>query len=129
MAVVSSVHATADLEVYVVEMPRVAQLSASSTNAFGVVLTELVAPGPNRLVCHGHAALGHQLLDIAIADREPEIQPYAVADDFRGKTVAMVGRARAVYEPFHQNPRQLDRATRRAESRGMTDNETKMTSP
>lgn len=60
-------------------------------NAFGIALTELVAPGPNRFASRGHAALGHQLLDIAIADREPEIQPHAVTDDFRGKTVATVG--------------------------------------
>src|SRR5437867_1469880 len=77
--------ATADAEVHLVEMPRIAQLSTSSTNAFGVVLTELVAPGSDRLIRHHHAALGHQLLDIPIADRESEIQPNAVADDLRRK--------------------------------------------
>ena len=45
--------ATVDLEVHLVKMPRVAKLSTSSANAFGVVSTELVAPGTDRFVSHG----------------------------------------------------------------------------
>jgi hypothetical protein len=74
------------------------------------VTAKLVAPGPDRLVCHVHVALGHQLLDIAIADRELEIQPYAMTDDLGRKPVATLRRARAVYRPISPEPAATDRA-------------------
>ena len=50
-----------------VEMPRVAELSASSANALGIDPTESVAPGTDRFISHGDAALSHQFLDVAVA--------------------------------------------------------------
>src|SRR5450631_4803531 len=51
--------APVDLEVHLVKMPRVAKLSTSSANAFGVVPTKLAAPGADRFVSHGHSAFSH----------------------------------------------------------------------
>ena len=74
-----------------IEMPGVTQHPSASANTFGVVSTELVAPGADRLVGHGHATFRHQFFDIAVADRKSEIQPYAIADDLSREPVAMVG--------------------------------------
>ena len=71
-------------------MPCVTEFSASSPNALGVVSAKSVAPCSDRLVGHGHPALGHQFLDVAIADGEPKIQPGAVADDFGREAVAAI---------------------------------------
>ena len=100
--------ATTDLDEHLVEMPGIAQFSAPSTNAFCVVPAESLAPCPDRLVGHGDAALGHQFLDIAIADGEPKVQPHAMADDFWRKAITTVRRASVFMTPLNQNPRQLD---------------------
>ena len=54
-----------------IEMPGVTQHPSASANTFGVVSTELVAPGADRFVSYSHATLSHQLLDVAVANREP----------------------------------------------------------
>jgi hypothetical protein len=47
----------------------------------GVGLAELLAPGPDGLVGDDHPAFGHQLLDLPQTQREPVVQPHAVAND------------------------------------------------
>jgi hypothetical protein len=41
-------------------------------------------------VGHLHTSLGHQLLDVAVAQGESVVQPDAVADDLARKTVAPI---------------------------------------
>jgi hypothetical protein len=96
--------ATTDLDEHLIQMPRIAQLSPPSANAFGAVPTESLAPCPDRLVGHGDTALSHQYLDIAIADREPETHPHAVGDDLWWEAVTAVGRGMSVHRAIESEP-------------------------
>src|SRR5436189_16725 len=51
---------------------------------------EFQHPAAHRLVRDIEPALGEKLLDIAVAQGEPEIQPDGVLDDDRGKAMAAV---------------------------------------
>ena len=58
-----------------------------------VLLPEPVAPGPDRLIGHVHTTFEHQLLHVAEAQREPVIQPDAMADDLGRKPEPFIRRA------------------------------------
>jgi len=51
---------------------------------------EFQHPPANRLIAHLDATLGHEILDIAVAQREPKIRPNGVLDDCRWELVALV---------------------------------------
>src|SRR3954470_14820758 len=61
-----------------------------TTDLVGERLAELEGPLPHRLVADENVASRQHLLDHAQAQREPEIQPDRVADDFGRKPVAGV---------------------------------------
>src|SRR6478672_10767848 len=54
---------------------------ATPTQLGGLDRSELGPPAPDRLVGHHHAAGQHHLLDLAEAQRKPEVQPDTVVDD------------------------------------------------
>lgn len=59
-------------------------------DATGIFTTEFAGPFRDRLEGNLDAPLGKQVLDMAQAEREPEIQPYRMADDFGRKAVSLV---------------------------------------
>src|SRR6201997_3860135 len=67
-----------------IEVPFVATERRSLTDAASEFPAEFEAPLPDRLVRHRNVAGGQHLLDHPQAQREPEIQPYRVADDLGG---------------------------------------------
>ena len=73
-------------------MPVITGPLRAGFEAFRVGPAESQRPVTNGLVGNNHAAFRHELFDIPQAQREPEIQPDAVADDFRWKSTAMVKR-------------------------------------
>lgn len=56
----------------------------------GVLLAELASPLTDRFVGHGDAAGEQELFHISVAEAETEIQPDAVADDFRRKATVLI---------------------------------------
>ena len=68
-----------DLEEDFVQMPFRADLSSFLSQLGGVEATELLTPFPDGLIRQRHTASSHHLFDIAIAQREPKIQPDANA--------------------------------------------------
>lgn len=54
---------------------------------------KLLHPPPNRLVANVNTAFRHEVLDIAIAQREPEIQPNSMLNGNGRELVALVGHA------------------------------------
>jgi len=54
-------------------------------------LAELPAPLPNRLVRHDDAPGEQELFRVAVAETKAEVQPDAMTDDFRWKSVILVG--------------------------------------
>jgi len=60
-------------------------------------LTKLLTPASDRLVCHDHAALEKQFLDVAQAQLEAEIPSNSAADDTRRETVTVIERFRFLH--------------------------------
>jgi hypothetical protein len=71
----------------------------AAAQAIGAGLPEFAAPLVDRVVGDAHAALGHHLLDITQAQREPVIQPHAVANDLHREPVTPVQRPRGIHQP------------------------------
>jgi len=68
-------------------------ISQSGTTAAQVVcehLTELPTPLTNCFVCKSDPAHSHQFFNIPVTQAEPEIEPNAMAGDFKWKAVAIV---------------------------------------
>jgi hypothetical protein len=64
-----------------VEVPFVAALRLTPAQLIGISLAKFKRPLTNRLVRDDDAATGHQFLNVAKAQRKPEIEPHHVADD------------------------------------------------
>jgi hypothetical protein len=75
-----------------VEMPLVAGASASSTQPCGEGGAELGAPLTDGFVADDDATLGQQILHVAEAGMEAEVQPDGVSDDLGREAVASIGR-------------------------------------
>jgi len=72
---------TLDRQHDLVEMPFVALLWLTSAQLIGKLLAESQRPLPDRLIGNDDASAGHQFLNVAKAQREPEVEPHYVADD------------------------------------------------
>jgi hypothetical protein len=70
-----------DRNEHLIEVPCVARPPTTTPSLVRVLRPEPVAPGPDRLIGHLDTTVEHQLLHVAEAQREPVIQPDALADD------------------------------------------------
>jgi len=91
------IHALAgDAHHHLVEMPAIARPRATPTQASRDRGTELPHPAPHRFVGDVEPSFGQQLLDIAVAQGEVEIEPDRVLDDLgRGAMAAVAERSHA----------------------------------
>jgi hypothetical protein len=80
----------ADRNKQFVHVPDVPESALSLPECAGICCSELLAPGSNRFVRHGHAAFCKQIFNIAKAKSEPMIQPDGMADDLGRKPVAAI---------------------------------------
>jgi hypothetical protein len=76
-----------DFEKNLIQMPGVSQLAATFFQRIGRRLPEFQTPLPNRFIRDHYPTLSHHLFTSTKAEREAEIQPDNVADDFRRKVV------------------------------------------
>ena len=67
---------TLDRQHDLVEMPFVALLWLTSAQLIGKLLAESQRPLPDRLIGNDDASAGHQFLNVAKAQREPEVEPH-----------------------------------------------------
>ena len=72
-----------DREHHLVEMSFVPALRLFPAKFIGISLAELQRPLSNRLVCDDDAPAGHELFYVAKTQREPEVEPHDMADEFR----------------------------------------------
>ena len=79
-----------DLEEDLVQMPFVTGPGTPSPQAIDILLAELVAPAPDRLVAEHHSTSRHYLFNIAIAHSETEVEPDGVRDDLSREPMATV---------------------------------------
>jgi hypothetical protein len=79
-----------DRQEYCIEMPRVARPGTPAAQLVGISLPKRPAPRAHRVVRPQHAALGHELFDIAIAQAKAEVQPDTVADDLGREPMALI---------------------------------------
>ncbi len=84
------VPSTLDVHEELVEVPGIAQTTASTPKLPSVVRTKFPTPLPNRLVGDDDPALGQKIFDITEAQAEPMIEPDGVADDLRRKAMSVV---------------------------------------
>ena len=77
-----------------IQVPPACRSGPQPTEVAGEHGAELQDPAPNDLVRALDAALGQELLHIAVAEREPEVEPRCVPDDLGRKLVAGVGEGR-----------------------------------
>jgi hypothetical protein len=73
---------------HLVEMPPRRWPRASMAKFSGEQRPELHDPSPHRLVGDIQTALRKQIFDVAIAEREAEVEPNGVPDDWRRELVA-----------------------------------------
>src|SRR4029077_11280489 len=74
-----------------VEMPAIARSRTAPSQTSSDRRSEFEHPTANALVGDVETALGKQLFDIAIAQREAKVQPHSVLDDDRRKTMPAIG--------------------------------------
>jgi hypothetical protein len=73
-----------------VHMPRIPTARATTAQFIGVGLPKLQTPLPDCFIAHDDPALRQKLFDITKTERETEIQPHSIADDFRWETKTFV---------------------------------------
>ena len=66
-------------------MPFIAGSNSASTQPSGEDCPELGAPLADRFVADNDAALAKEILHVAEAEMEPEVEPDGVSDDLRRK--------------------------------------------
>jgi hypothetical protein len=74
-------------EKHLIEIPLVAGLRRASTQGIDIALTTLQAPLANRFISQLDTSRGHDLLDVAVAQREAIGQPNANTKNLRRKAM------------------------------------------
>ena len=88
------VHAFAgDPDDHFVEVPPAVRGGSAAAQLAGDRRAEFQDPAPHRFVGDIEPPLGQKLFDIAVAEREPQIQPYRVLDYGRRKSATRGTRA------------------------------------
>ena len=77
-------------EKHLVQVPLIARPGTPMPELIRIGLAELAAPLPNGLIRHDDATGEQELFHVAVAETEPEIEPDAMADDVRWKSVILV---------------------------------------
>jgi hypothetical protein len=81
----------ADRDDHLVKKPLAAWPRSPGAQIASELQPELQDPSPDCLVRNIQATFGQQLLDVAVAKREAQIEPDGVADDVRREPVSGVG--------------------------------------
>src|SRR3984893_18138912 len=76
---------------HLVEVPAIAWLRTAPAQPSRDHRSEFQHPTPDGFVRDVEPALGEQFPDVAIAQREAQIEPDRMLDDHRGKAVAAIG--------------------------------------
>jgi hypothetical protein len=79
-----------DSNKHFINVPDVPESSLFSAQRSSKGRSKLGAPVSNSLVRYRDTPLGKQIFDIAIAEREPMIEPDGMADDFRRKSMIFI---------------------------------------
>ena len=77
----------ADPDEHLIEVPPPRRAWTTLPEPRRIDASELERPLPNRLIRDVDAALGAQVLDVAIAEREAELEPHGMPDDLGGEAV------------------------------------------
>jgi hypothetical protein len=72
-------------------MPPAVTLRTGLPQVPGNHRTEFEYPSADRLIADYEATLGQEVLNIAVAQGEPEIEPDSVPNDIRWKSMARIG--------------------------------------
>src|SRR5438105_12267118 len=72
-------------------MPPTVGFRPYRTQVLGNYWREFKNPPTDRFIADHHSALSQKILNIPIAQREPEVEPDSMSDDVRWKSVAGVG--------------------------------------
>jgi hypothetical protein len=75
---------------HLIQMPPIPRAGVLAAELMGIGLPELWAPIAHGFIGQDDAPFSHQLLDIAIAQAEAEVQPDAVADDLCREPMALI---------------------------------------
>src|SRR5260370_28669319 len=89
-----------DLQVHFIQVPFVSTTRATTTQFIGIRLPKFQTPLSNRFIGDDDSALGQKLFNITKTEREAEIQPDCVANDFRRKAETFVVESNSVC--FHE---------------------------
>jgi hypothetical protein len=79
-----------DRDEHFIQMPLVAWPGTPMPQLIRILLAELPAPLPDRLIRDDHAADEQELFHIAMAQGEAEVQPDGVADDLTREPVVFI---------------------------------------
>ena len=90
------VRLTAWRDDHLVEVRRAARLTARCFHSASNVPAELVAPAPDRLVLHDHAALKQQFFDVAQAQLEAATPAHCATDAALPEAVTVIEQFRFV---------------------------------
>jgi hypothetical protein len=82
-----------DLELYLIQMPLVARARPTTAQLERVCRAEFGAPFADCLVGDCCAPLGHELLNVAQAEGEAEVEPDRVSDNLGRVAMAAVQRS------------------------------------
>jgi hypothetical protein len=78
----------ADRDDHLVEMPLAAWPRSPGAQVASELQPELQDPAPDRLIRNVQATVCQKLLDVAVAEREAQIEPDGVADDVGRESVS-----------------------------------------
>jgi hypothetical protein len=73
-----------------IQVPLIPGLRLAVAQLIGICLPELLAPLPDRFIRDDDAPGEQELFHVAVAETKAEVQPDAMADDFRWKSVILV---------------------------------------
>src|SRR5262249_228633 len=93
-----------DLQHHLVQMPLVTWSGAPPTQPVSEGLAELPAPPADRLVADRDPPLREDLLRVAVAHKEAEVQPHRVADDLAREAMPLVEGGRLAHRRVLRHP-------------------------